>query len=98
MAYIKKHTETRLDETVTFWEYFKGNDSYTQGQVYAHFQMAVTERFPDPLTRVRITAWIDEEAFNRFKNDPGISAGLLKSKEYNDKNGITVVDTTDWAE
>ena len=60
--------------------------------------MAVTERFPDPLTRVRITAWLDEEAFNVFKNDAGVSAGLLKAKEYNDNNGITVVGTIDWAE
>ena len=97
MAYIKKHTETRPNETVPFWGYFSASNSYTQEQVNSHFQMAITERHPDSLTRVRITAWLDEEAYNVFKNDSGIAAALLEMRAYNEANGIIVVDTIDWA-
>ena len=99
MAYIKKHTETRPDESIPFWEYFSSSaaSAHTPEQVYAYFQMAVTERFPDPLTRIRITAWLDEEAYNVFKNDSSVAANILEIRAYNETNGITVVDTTDWA-
>ena len=95
MAYIKKYTEVRPNETVPFWEYFSGSSQYTQEQIYTHFQMVVTERFPDPLTRIRITAWPDEAAYNTFFNDPGIAAGFVALRAYNEQNGITVTNTTD---